>query len=231
MCPRCEHRLAWYDLVPLVSWLSLRARCRYCKKPISIQYPLVELVTAAVFALSYVYWPFSLSDTGSQILLAAWLVSVVGLIIIALYDLRWMLVPLAAVLPSLAVAIVGRAAYIGLSEPRKLYALGLWALSLVIASGVFWLIYLFSKGKLIGFGDVQIGLITGTLLGHPGKSLLMIFEASLIGTLVALPDIIRGKKGLASRMPYGPFLIIGTFMAMIFGSQIIDWYSRFMGLK
>ncbi|HEX5447932.1 MAG TPA: prepilin peptidase [Candidatus Saccharimonadales bacterium] len=230
MCPNCRHTLAWYDLIPLASWLMLRARCRYCKKPISSQYPLVELTAGLVFALSYLFWPEIVGHDGQWLLLGTWLASFIGLLALAVYDLRWTILPSRIVYPTLAVAAIGRIAYIAAYQPHKLHAVGLWVASVAVASGIFWFLYTFSKGKWIGYGDVRLGLITGTLLAGPDKSFLMIFLASIIGTLVATPALVSGRKTMASRLPFGPFLIAATAVVIVFGGPILDWYTGLFGL-
>lgn len=231
MCPHCKHVLAWYDLIPLVSWLALGGRCRHCKKRISIQYPLVEATAALVFALSYLLWPQTVHLNGQWLLLSTWLVASVGLLALAVYDLRWMLLPNRIIYPTLAVAAAGRAGYIIFFADHPLRAVGMWAASLLVASGIFGALYVASEGKWIGFGDVRLGLITGTLLALPQNSLLMIFLASVLGSLIAIPDLIRGSKSLASRLPYGPFLITATWIVVLFGNSMLEHYKTFMGIK
>jgi prepilin signal peptidase PulO-like enzyme (type II secretory pathway) len=102
----------------------------------------------------------------------------------------------------------------------------MWLLSVLVASGIFWLLFILSKGKWIGYGDVRLGWITGTLLQTPIKSLLMIFMASVIGTLVIIPFIATGKSKLTAKIPFGPYLISATFICVLFGQSIIDWYKR-----
>jgi prepilin signal peptidase PulO-like enzyme (type II secretory pathway) len=225
VCPHCRHQLAWYDLLPVISWLWLRGKCRYCKKPISAQYPAVELALALVFMLSYAYWPTDV--TGWQwILFLSWLLAAVGLMALLVYDMRWMLLPNKIIYPTLLVAAGGRLIYILGAETHKLHALAFWGLAVVVSSGIFWVLFTISKGKWIGYGDVRLGLITGTLLATPKKSFLMIFMASLIGVVFIAPALATGKKTLAARMPFGPFLILATAICVLFGQSIVDWYSR-----
>ncbi|HEX4774670.1 MAG TPA: prepilin peptidase [Candidatus Saccharimonadales bacterium] len=231
VCPNCRHTLAWYDLIPLVSWLSLRGRCRYCQKPISAQYPAVELLGGLVFAGSYLFWPNTVHLNGQWLLLGMWLTAAVGLLALAVYDTRWMLLPNRILYPALLAAVAGRTAYIIAYQPHKAHALALWLGSVAVASGIFWLLYVTSKGKWIGFGDVRLGLVTGTLLADPYKSLLMIFLASLIGSLSAAPALAKGQRTIASRLPFGPFLIIATAICVVFGQPLIDWYKNLMGLN
>lgn len=223
-CPDCGHQLAAKDLVPVLSWLWLRGRCRYCKKSISAQYPIVELAMAVVFVLSYIYWPQPLQG-GQLVLFITWLACSVGLMALLVYDLKWMLLPNSIIYPTLLIAVAGKLIYLIGFEPHKSHSAALWALSVLAASGVFWFLYMISKGKWIGYGDVRLGLITGTLLQAPLKSLLMIFLASLIGSLTILPLISVGKRRLSAKIPYGPFLITATFICVLFGDSLINWYK------
>ncbi len=227
-CPNCHHQLAAKDLIPIVSWLLLKGRCRYCKKPISKQYPLVEILTAAVFTASYLYWPVDLQVQGQWLLLVIWLAASIGLISLAVYDWHWMLLPNGILYPTFFVALAGRLIYIFIFSPDPAHSSWLLALSLLIAAGLFWIIYELSRGKAIGFGDVRLGLVTGTLLATPINSFLMIFAASILGTLFALPGLISRRRMMTSRIPYGPFLIAATFLVVLFGQPIIDWYERLL---
>ena len=226
MCPNCRHELAAQDLVPVFSWLFLRGRCRYCKKPIAWQYPLVELATAAIFVLSYLWWPISFDQKGQWLLLSSWLAAVIGLMALLIYDFRWMLLPNRILYPTFLVVAASRMAYILAYAPDKTHQLSLWGASLIVASGFFAAIFYASKGRWIGFGDVRLGLVTGTVLATPGKSVLMLFLASVLGTLFILPAVASGKSKMTSRMPYGPFLITATAIVVLFGQSFLDWYQR-----
>jgi prepilin signal peptidase PulO-like enzyme (type II secretory pathway) len=230
ICPNCKHILAWNDLIPVFSWLSLGGKCRYCKKPISKQYPLVELAQALIFVLSYIWWPGGVHGAGSWILFVTWLFTSVGLMALLVYDARWMLLPNRILYPTFYIALAGRIIYIVGYEPNKAHASIMAVLSVAVASGVFWVLFVVSQGKWIGFGDVRLGLVTGTILAAPGKSFLMIMLGSLLGTLFILPALVLGKKNLASKLPYGPFLIAATFICVLFGGSILDWYGHFLSI-
>ncbi len=225
-CDKCGHKLSALDLIPLFSWLYLRGRCRYCHEKVSWQHPAVEVFTGLVFAASYQWWIDSFYSFGSKILFVAWLAACVGLIALAIYDLNWMKLPNKLVYPSLAVAAVGRLVYLVNVEPQPAHAALLWAGSVLVASGFFWLLFIISRGRWIGYGDVRLGLVTGTLLATPTRSFLMIFLASVAGTLISVPLLMIQKKSLSTRLPYGPFLILSTMIVMLFGQSIIDWYDR-----
>lgn len=224
-CPKCRHELAAADLIPIVSWLLLNGHCRYCKKPISAQYPLVELAMAASFAASYYFWPGGVENTEDWVLLTTWLATSVGLMALLVYDARWMLLPNKILYPTAAIAAAGQLVYLIGFAPDKLEHAILWITSVAVASGIFGLIYLISKGKWIGFGDVRLGLVTGTVLASPALAVLMIVLASFLGVIFALPSLAKGDKTLASKLPFGPFLIAATFFCLLFGDSIVDWYK------
>lgn len=226
-CVHCGHELVAKDLVPVFSWLFLRGRCRYCQKSISVQYPLVELTMAAVFALSYAWWPQYLSG-GQWPLFITWLATSVGLLALAVYDIRWMLLPNKILYPTFLVALAGRLGYILFYSSDVAHSFWLLALSLLVTSGIFGLIYVASAGRAIGFGDVRLGLISGTVLADPLQGLLMIFVASVLGTVFVLPALVKGQKSFTSRVPYGPFLILATFIVLLFGPDLINWYERLL---
>lgn len=229
-CEHCGHTLSAADLVPVLSWLTLAGRCRYCKKPISIQSPLVEIGLSATFVLSYVFWPHDFISYGDKALFIAWLAAAVGLAALFVYDLRWMILPSRLIYPILAVTALGNVVFLAQASGKASFLFN-WLAAVVIASGIFFILHLVSEGRWIGFGDVRLGLATGTLLRRPELSLLMIFLASIIGTIIVLPSMVRGKRGIGSRLPFGPYLILATALCVIFGQHILDWYLNLVSLN
>lgn len=224
MCTHCGHTLAWYDLLPVMSWLSLGGRCRYCHKPIGWQYPLVELVTALLVVLSYNYWPATLQ--GSQLaLFGIWLLILVGFMSLAIYDIRWMLLPDRIVFPMQAIAAVFAAIAL-FSSHQIIHNALLLVLALIGSAGLFYGLHTVSDGKWIGGGDVKLGVVIGLLLATPSKVFLMLFIASTIGTLIAIPLMISGKAKQTTKLPFGPLLIVATFIVYLFGASMIAWYRQ-----
>lgn len=223
MCPHCRHELAAKDLVPLFSWLMLRGRCRYCSKRISGQYPAVELLTAVIFTVSYLWWPQPLHGIG-LVQFIFWLVFAVMFIALAVYDLRWYTLPNKIVYPLIVIALVEALVTALAGHSASLY----WepVLGAVIIAGLFYVLFQVSGGNWIGGGDVKLGVVLGLLAATPTKALLVIFLASFIGTVVSIPLAMRTKKGLTMRVPFGPFLITGTVIVVLFGSAMVDWYTR-----
>lgn len=224
MCVNCGHTLAWYDLLPVLSWVSLGGRCRYCHKPISWQYPLVELAAAGLFVLSYLRWPLELM--GAQLgLFGLWLALLVGFMALVVYDLRWMLLPNRIVFPLQAVAAVYVLLAFGLGGADWGVLSGAVA-GVICSSGFFYVLYRVSAGKWIGGGDVKLAVVLGLVLGGAFEALLMLFIASLFGSMFGIPLLIQGKAKANSKLPFGPFLILATIITYLFGAGILAWYKR-----
>jgi prepilin signal peptidase PulO-like enzyme (type II secretory pathway) len=224
MCPNCHHLLHARDLIPVLSWLSLKGKCRYCHKPISAQYPLVELATALLFVGSYVWWPVAF-DATQYVLFVIWLLLLVGFMALTVYDLRWYLLPnrIMAPLAWLAGLFAGISI---ISADSPLTALINTVLAVLIGGGVFYLLFQLSGGKWIGGGDVKLGWLLGLLAGTPARALLFIFIASVAGTLASLPLLVTKRLKKSQVIPFGPFLILGLIITQLFGSAILDWYQR-----
>jgi len=222
MCPHCSHELAAKDLVPVASWLWLRGKCRYCSAPISWQYPVVELLTGVLFVLSYWSWPLGFHQTGLfQFVL--WLVFLVGFMALAVYDLRWFLLPDRIVVP---LSVLAAAQVIVTAVWLKSFT-ALWQplAGASIIFGLFWLLFQVSKGAWIGGGDVKLAVALGLLAGTPLRAFLVIFFASLAGTVVSLPLLARGKQGMQLHIPFGPYLLFATGVVVLYGTPIVNWYQ------
>ncbi|MEK7594128.1 MAG: prepilin peptidase [Patescibacteria group bacterium] len=223
MCPDCKHELTAKDLVPVLSWLSLGGKCRYCKKPIPVQYPLVELVTACLFVASYIWWPESL-EGAQMVVFGLWLAILTGLMALLVYDARWMLLPNRLVYPLTAVAGLQAVIAISLSD-SPLTALINTLMAVVVGGGIFYVLFQVSAGKWIGGGDVRLGWLLGLIVATPAKSVLLIFLASILGTLVSLPLLLSKRMKRTSTIPFGPFLIAASIIVVLFGTDILSWYQ------
>lgn len=224
-CEHCHHKLAPVDLVPVISWLWLRGKCRYCHKPIKDS-PLVELALPILFVASYYFWPIPLASEGLYLFIF-WLVFLVGFATLAIYDLKWFLLPNKIVFPLIGLAIIqvlGQVIWFDGSVREILGA----ALGVLVISGLFYFFFAVSKGKWIGFGDVKLGVVLGILAGGPLPALLVVFLASVIGMLYSLPQISMGKLKAKGHVPFGPFLIAATIIVVLFGADIISWYRNLL---
>jgi leader peptidase (prepilin peptidase)/N-methyltransferase len=221
MCPNCRHELAAKDLVPVFSWLALMGKCRYCKAPISWQYPVVELTTPALFVLSYQFWPYTWTPV-EAVLFVIWLATLTVLIALFIYDLKWMLLPNRLVFPLISLASV--LVFIKLISGEVVLgsSILMLALSVLAIAGLFEGLYIISSGKWIGGGDVKLGIALGLILMQPSKAVLMLFLASLLGTFSALPSYLKNNRKNV-RIPFGPWLILAAILVFFFGSSLINW--------
>jgi prepilin signal peptidase PulO-like enzyme (type II secretory pathway) len=223
-CTHCHHMLAWNDLIPVASWVMLRGKCRYCSKMIDDS-PVVELFTPITFVISYLVWPYGF-ETAGMVLFGLWLAALVLLVALAVYDTRWYLLPDVMVFPLIAVGLaigLTRFVYVEGLEPGQ--AILNMALGVVVISGLYFALHEFSSGKWVGFGDVKLGVFIGVILGWQG-ALLALFLANLIGLIFVLPPLLLKKLQTSSKIPFGPFLIVATFITFLWGQRIIEWYLQ-----
>jgi leader peptidase (prepilin peptidase) / N-methyltransferase len=205
-CLECGTELAWRDNIPLLSWVLLRGRCRHCRTRISALYPGVELATALLVAACVL--DFGLSG---QMVVAAYFCAV--LVAVTATDLTHRIIPNRIVVPAAAVILVAQTAL----EPSPQ-----WALGALAASGFLFLAVLAYPAGM-GMGDVKLALVMGAALGKTVPVALM------LGMLAALvPSVILlARHGSAARkmgIPFGPFLALGSVVALFFGEQLFDWY-------
>lgn len=222
-CVSCGHRLSVIDLVPIFSWIALKGKCRYCRKRISIQYPLIELTLPILFVLSYYYWPIRLVGILQPIIFILWLAVITGLTVLAIYDIRWMKLPTKIIYFLLAIELVSVIIQIS-DKPRFATALN-FLLASAVGGGLFYILYLVSRGRWIGGGDVRLGFLLGLIVSSVAKSFLLIFLASLLGTLFAAVLLAIGKLSRKHIIPFGPFLILSTIIVQLAGSDILNWYK------
>jgi len=221
-CPGCGTELAARDNVPVLSWVLLRGRCRTCGEPISPRYPMVELGTAVLFAGVAVWCGLSWS-------LPAYLYLAGISVALSAIDLDVRRLPDKIVLPSYVVALV-LLLLPAVAEGRwdaylraALTGVGLFAFYFLLA-----LIY--PAG--MGFGDVKLSGVLGIYLGWYswGLAILATFVAFLLGAVVGVAVMVRTKEGRRTKVPFGPFMLLGTFIALFFGQRVIDWYVAGIGL-
>jgi prepilin signal peptidase PulO-like enzyme (type II secretory pathway) len=221
-CTHCHHVLAWNDLIPVVSWAMLRGKCRYCHKKIDDS-PIVESITAMLFILSYVAWPFGFTDAG-VVLFIAWLTALVILVALAVYDIRWYLLPDKLVFPLVGIGVVIAVTRFYFVEGLSIGAAALeMGLGVLMISGLYFVLHQLSSGKWVGFGDVKLAIFIGLVLGWQ-SALLALFLANLVGLIVVLPLLVIKKIHAKSKIPFGPFLIVASIIAFLWGEKIISWY-------
>ncbi len=210
-CPHCAHKIKWYENIPLISWLILRGRCSDCKAPISIRYPIVELVTALLSAL--VIYQFGVTAAGVSALILVWtLIALTGI------DFDTQLLPdrLTFPLAGLGLAVNSQSWFV--SPTESIWGLLLGFLSLWVVVKVF---YLITKKHGMGQGDFKLLAVMGAWLG-PMMLPLIILLSSLLGSIVGI--ILMRKQGESRPFAFGPYIAIAGIIALLYGSDIINWY-------
>lgn len=214
-CLSCHHQLAWYDLIPVISWVSLGGKCRYCRHAIGTTEILVEVGLAAVFIGSYLVWPYPLDSLLHIVSFALWLVACTIMAILFIYDAKWSLLPF-AVNVSLAVVGVAFQASISIASGH----LDVWSLGggIVLLGGLY---LMFSLFGWVGMGDGILGVGLALLLGKWQYAFLALFLANLLGCFMLIPLYARRELHRHARIPFGPFMILGALIVMLFGSWLL----------
>jgi prepilin signal peptidase PulO-like enzyme (type II secretory pathway) len=226
-CPQCKKQIRWYDNVPLLSFVLLKARCRDCAEKISWQYPLVELLTGVLFAVVGSLF-FSLQDSATWIPTAYFLVLLSALIIIAVYDALYLEIPGIVLWPAIGWVV----AFLlfqdwGMAKIASPLALATYS-GLIAAFGAFLFFFALSAGsgeRWMGEGDAYLAILLGLALGWP-KILPAFLLSFTLGAAVGVLLIVFQKKNLKSQLPFAPFFVTGAILALFWGSQIISAYER-----
>ncbi len=211
-CPSCQYRLRWFDNVPVLSYVALRGRCRKCRTPISLRYPLVELATMALFVLHGEVF-------GWSALLVPRLLFACAMVVLFAIDLEHHLLPNVITLPGIGIGLISSAVL----PPGIVSAL----IGVAIGGGVLWLIgeayYRYSGQEGMGGGDVKMLAMVGAFLGWK-LVLVTLVLSSVAGSLVGVIVIAMKRGGMKYALPYGTFLALGALAASLAGEQIIAWY-------
>lgn len=218
-CPACSGKIAFYDNVPVLSWLLLSGKCRKCKAAISVQYPLVELLTGALTAAGF-YILYSYCQTIPLSIKAGILYLVLVSVPIIIIDIRHYLIPDALVLPGILLGI-GLSFLEGAITPLQSLYGGLGAGFVLWLLG--WVTSMIYHKEALGFGDIKLIAMGGSLFGLPAGALGLMF-ASLIGCLVYIPLMLLAKHKRESYIPFGPFICAGLLISSIWGQRLLDLY-------
>lgn len=205
MCLSCSRTLRWYELIPVISFIIQKGTCRHCHSKISVQYPLVECVTALMFAIAA--W-----NIHGIVHLILWLVAISAGMIIAVYDMRHKMIP---VQPLIVLAVAS-------------LLIGFHVVGALLVALPFLILWFISLGKWIGFGDIEIMAVIGLGLGI-GKGFSAVILGFWIACLVMIPTIIyfkKKKKKYNPHIPFGPFLLVGMYIVGMWGINIFTLITK-----
>jgi len=211
-CPSCENSIAWYDNIPLLSWLILGGKCRHCEAPISVRYPILELLMGLSWA--GITWHYGFSPVLLQALL---LVSLLW--ILTLIDLETGLLPNLLTFPGIAIGLAF-AFWLGYIEDAVIGA--------VVGYGFFWLVaklFLLVTGREgMGYGDFKLLAMLGAFMGWQALPFI-VFTSSLVGAVVGILFLVLSKKDVRTEIPFGPYLAGAGMIWFIWGATILQWYA------
>ena len=218
-CQSCKKKLTSLDLIPIVSYIVLRGKCRKCSKKISPQYIFLEIITGLVLVAIYTKFPFFLTGTISlSTLLPFILFSIYSIFFIAIFffDLRTSKIPDAFLFPLIGITIIGS---LILGTPGIISMILAALIALIFFGGQI----LLSKGKWLGEGDLIFSFSLAIIFGWQ-LFLVSIISGYFVGAMVSIPLLISKKAKLKATIPFGPFLVIGAFITIFFGLDILEWY-------
>lgn len=234
-CDYCKKTLAWYDLIPLLSFVSTNGKCRYCKHKLSFYYPATEFITAFLFGATYLL-------VGSNLINLFYGLFVISAMIVVFFsDLKYGIIPDKVVFPAILITVIGILLF-----PRPLAMDPIYnliksftnihsVLPYYLFSGLFsFLLFLFlffgTRGRAMGFGDVKFSFLLGLALGPTGV-VISLYVAFLTGAAVGLILILWKKKQLKTAIPFGPFLVLGFLISYFFAPKILPLVSRLLSLS
>jgi leader peptidase (prepilin peptidase)/N-methyltransferase len=224
-CDHCKKTIAWYDNIPLFSYFILGGRCRHCRELISISHPVIEFLTGILFV--WWYWGGSLffrltHDPFQTLQPLFWLAIGILLLILFFADALYMILPDMVTGTLIVLTICYRVALVlaGIMQPADLLKAVMGAVLAVGLIGGLWLI---TKGKGMGLGDVKLVAPLALLVGWP-QIIVSLFLAFVVGAVYGISLIGLGKKKFGQTVPFGPFLIIGSCLSLIWGDTLLSWY-------
>lgn len=216
-CTSCNELIPFYDNIPVLSYLFLRGKCRFCREPISMRYPIIELLTGSFALITFLKYGLSLEALIYFVFIAA-------LLVITFVDIDHQIIPDIISLPGIPIFFL---ASFGLSQINWLDSL----IGILVGGGslflVAWIYSLITHKEGMGGGDIKLLAMIGAVIGWKGV-LFTIFVASAVGTLAGILVMLKSRKGMRLKIPFGPFLAIGGIAYIFLGPQLINWYFQLL---
>lgn len=224
-CDSCKKKLNGLDLFPIFSFLFLGGKCRYCHKKLSYFYPFIEILTGSAFVLTWLYFPFLPVAFPFDIALRVLGLGLVSTLIVIIFaDLKYQIIP-----DSMQISLLILSVLFHLLQGESASAFINYLLSgLAIMTPILFL-FLVTKGRGMGFGDVKLAYIFGFLLGLKG-GLMVLYISFLVGGIIGAVLLLSRKKGMKSTIAFGPYLVLGIIVVLFFAQQINAILYQYYGL-
>ena len=217
-CPNCNELIRFYDNIPILSYLVLRGRCRFCKEKISLRYPVVEFLTGLFALVTYLKYGITLEALIYYVFVSA-------LIVITFIDIDHQIIPDIITLPGIPLFFAAGFALPGITYIDAIIGILAGGGSLFLVA---WIYHLVTKKEGMGGGDIKLLAMIGALIGWQGV-LFTIFVASAVGTISGILVMLKARKSMKLAIPFGPFLAIGGIAYIFIGPQLIYWYFNILG--
>ncbi|MBI2268473.1 MAG: prepilin peptidase [Candidatus Blackburnbacteria bacterium] len=227
VCDHCHKKIRWFNNIPVVSFILLRGKCASCGKKIGLRYPVIETLTSIAFVISTFLF-FSTNNSSLSLFkttlgfaaLPALLMIIAIFISLIVIDFEF------EILPDILVLVLGLTVllFLFLAPPPTLINHISWGL---ISFSFFLGIFVLTRGRGMGFGDVKLSFVLGSLLGYP-RVLIWFLLSFSIGAVVGLFLIAANKASWKKHIAFGPFLLLGAWISLFFSDRIVGWYNHFL---
>lgn len=217
-CTNCGELIRFYDNIPVISYMILKGRCRFCSEPISLRYPVVEILTGLFALITFVKYGLTLEALIYFIFIAA-------LLVITFIDIDHQIIPDVITLPGIPIFFIASFALPEINYLESILGILIGGGSLLLVA---WTYNLITKKEGMGGGDIKLLAMLGAVIGWKGV-LFTIFVASAVGTISGMLVMLKTRKSRKLAIPFGPFLAIGGITYVFFGSQLIFWYFKLLG--
>ncbi len=218
-CPHCQHRIRWYENIPLISYMALRGKCSACSAPISVRYPVVELLTALVS--TFVLWHFGFNAVGFSLVALGW-----ALIALTFIDIDHQLLPDSITLPLIWLGLILNSFTLFTTLESALWGA---VIGYLVLWSIYWLFKLITGKEGMGYGDFKLLAALGAWCGVEQLPLIILLS-SVVGILLAIVLMLLRKHQMANPLPFGPYLAIAGWVAIIWGRPITDAYLQLFRL-
>jgi len=213
MCPNCGAIIRFYDNIPILSYVALRGKCRHCKAPISLRYPIIEFMSGLFAAGVFIKYGITLEAVIYYAFVAA-------LLVITFIDIDHQIIPDVITLPGIPIFFIASFALPDITVVESILGIFIGGGSLFLVA---WLYHLLTRKEGMGGGDIKLLAMMGAIIGWQGV-LFTIFVASAVGTVSGLLIMLKNRKTMRLAIPFGPFLAIGATAYIFLGPQLIAWY-------
>ncbi len=223
-CEGCDKILKWFELLPVISFVAQRGRCRSCNSNIHLQDPFIELVLGLLFVGAYIIAnELGLPSVETVLMIITYWIAMSVLVAVFVYDARWQIIPDKIMIPGIMSVLVLEMIFIAISETSTISVLYNSLIAMAVGGGFFLVQFVISDGKWIGGGDIRLGAFMGLVLGWP-HIITALMIAYIVGAIVSVGIVLARRKKFSSHIAFGTFLSFAAVVTLFWGNDIVAWY-------